>query len=110
MLASEIEHATGAGAGPRGGRMEELRARAAAGRRTMATLSVGQKAQKKLRFLMGLRHPVIAQIMASYGFTKADLDEGWSLLQRQSATSLDVLPARGVAGPEALAKLDAWEN
>lgn len=76
----------------------------------MATLSVGQKAQRLLRFLMGLRHPVIAQIMASYGFTPADLEEGWALLRRQSATSLDALPAQAAAGPEAVAKLDAWEN
>ncbi|HEU4407996.1 MAG TPA: hypothetical protein VFS43_22230 [Polyangiaceae bacterium] len=77
----------------------------------MATLSVGQKAQKHLRFLMGLRHPVIAQALAKHGFTNDDLDEGWALLRRQSAASLDG-GAQGpkAAGPETIGRLDAWEN
>src|SRR5204862_1625206 len=44
-------------------------------------LSLGDKAQRVLRFLMGLRADRVAAPLAPYGFTKATNDEGWKLLQ-----------------------------
>lgn len=113
MRGLEKSEATGVGRWPsRRSKGDAPGPEGAAGRRAMATLSVGQKAQKNLRFLMGLRHPVIAQILAKHGFTNEDLDEGWALLRRQSAMSLDgaAQGPKGAAGPETIGRLDAWEN
>ena len=46
----------------------------------MAKLTIGQKAERVLELLMGLRHPRVASTLAAYGFTEADLKSatsGW---------------------------------
>jgi hypothetical protein len=38
----------------------------------MARLTIGQKAQRALRFLAGIRDPRISQALRAYGFCEAD--------------------------------------
>ena len=47
----------------------------------MAKLTIGQKAERVLELLMGLRHPRVASTLAAYGFTEADLNDGWNRLR-----------------------------
>jgi len=77
----------------------------------MAKLTIGQKAERVVKFLLALRSPRIAAALAQHGFTQADLDEGWDLLRKITRTRLDV-PAEDAApvDPDALRALDAWEN
>ena len=56
------------------------------------SLSLGDKAQRTLRLLLGLRNPRIASALASYGFTEADMDEGWALLQALGRNKLSITP------------------
>lgn len=76
----------------------------------MATLSIGQKAERVLKLLLGLRHPRIAEALAAHGFSNSDLAEGWSLLQQVTRTSLDEIPVMPSADTAVLTELDAWEN
>jgi hypothetical protein len=66
-----------------------------------------EKAQRVVRFLIGMRHPVVHTAMEAYGFTKKDADEGMQLI-----SALTVV--RGGMTPVAIASttrdLDAWEN
>jgi hypothetical protein len=57
---------------------------------------------------MGVRNARVAAAMAGYGFSDADLQEGWTLLQSVSRVKLDGSPSR--ASTDTLDKLDAWEN
>jgi hypothetical protein len=75
----------------------------------MATLTLGDKAARVLKMLIGMRNARVAAAMAAYGLTDADLQEGWTLLQ---AVSRDRL-GNGIAKPassELIDKLDVWEN
>ena len=80
----------------------------------MAKLTIGQKAERVLALLMGLRSPKIAAALALHGFGNEDLKEGWSLLQQLTRTRLDTLPGAGPGpihvDPSTLGALDAWEN
>jgi hypothetical protein len=75
----------------------------------MAKLTVGQKAQRVVDLLLGLRNPRIASALTKHGFTNEDLAEGWTLLQRVTRTKLDALPGEP-PDPSLLRKLDEWEN
>ena len=71
-------------------------------------LPVGEKAARVMKMLMGMRNPRIASAMAAYGFTEADLQEGWTLLNAVGRVKLDAhTPA---ADTSTLQKLDEWEN
>ena len=75
----------------------------------MATMTIGDKAARVLKLMMGLRNKRIAHVMAAHGFTSADKAEGWKLLQAVGSGKLgatDDVPAQ----TNILAKLDAWEN
>jgi hypothetical protein len=75
----------------------------------MARLTLGQKAQRLLAFLMGLGNKRIMRALQPYGFDQAALDEGWALLRRTTASHLDA--QRTTQGTrEQIARLDAWEN
>ena len=75
----------------------------------MSRLTVGQKADRALRFLLSLKNPRITAPLVHHGFSAADLDEGWRLLRSLAAVRLDRVPPRqGV--PAAVAELDEWEN
>ncbi|HWN68306.1 MAG TPA: hypothetical protein VNM90_11760, partial [Haliangium sp.] len=75
----------------------------------MGRLTLGQKGQRLLAFLMGLANRQVVRALQPYGFDQAALDEGWALLRRTTASHLD---AQSSAQPtrEQLARLDAWEN
>lgn len=75
----------------------------------MGRLTVGQKAQRLLKFMMGLGNPANMHALQRYGFDQAALDEGWTLLRQIANNRLAmqrILPARG----DQLTRLDAWEN
>jgi hypothetical protein len=74
----------------------------------MARLTVGQKSQRLLAFLMGLGNPQIARALQPYGFDQARLDEGWALLRRTTSSHLGA-PSGSPARAQ-IERLDAWEN
>jgi hypothetical protein len=74
----------------------------------MGKMTVSQKAQRVLRFLMGLQTQRIAQALADYGFNDAELDEGWQLLRDATTDRLGVAPREVDAS--VLLRLDEWEN
>ena len=73
-------------------------------------LTIGQKSDRVLRFLRGLSRPRVADVLAAHGFSQADWDEGWQLLQ--AATGRWLLREQPVkaADPTIVDELDAWEN
>jgi hypothetical protein len=76
----------------------------------MARLTIGQKAERVIKFLIALRSPRIAAVLAQYDFKQEDLDEGWSLLRKITRTRLDGLSEDAPLDPDALRALDEWEN
>lgn len=70
--------------------------------------TIGQKAHRVLRFLIGLRHPRIAGALTGYGFTAKDLAEGFGRLEALVGTRLDALQV--VKDPGVLRALDDFEN
>jgi hypothetical protein len=75
----------------------------------MATLSIGQKAQRALQFLLALRVYAIASALAKFGFTAEDLAEGWENLTRLTHGRLDNLVVAPVDA-KLVDQIDAWEN
>ena len=73
------------------------------------SFAIGEKATRVIRFLVGLRNPGVATALANYGFTEADMAEGWSLVNALGKGKLALLPAQP-RDTEVLQKLDAWEN
>jgi hypothetical protein len=55
----------------------------------MAKLSIGEKAHRVLRFIMGLRTPGAVSALSKYGFTEADLRTGRGAPQPRDASSPD---------------------
>lgn len=76
----------------------------------MSNQTIGQKAQRVLKLLLGLRNARVAEAMAAHGFSNNDLSEGWSLLQKVTRTSMNEIPHSPAADAGLLAQLDAWEN
>lgn len=74
----------------------------------MAHLTLGDKATRVLKMLMGMRNARIAAAMAAHGLTESDLREGWSLLRGVSREKLDVVSPPGDV--DLIDKIDAWEN
>lgn len=75
----------------------------------MAKLTIGQKSDRVLTFLRGLTQQRVAATLSGHGFAQGDWDEGWDLLRRASGAWLVRAP-RPAPNPDALARLDAWEN
>ena len=73
------------------------------------SLAIGDKATRVIKFLVGLRSPSVATALAGYGFTEADMAEGWALVNALGKGKLAILPAEP-RDMEVLLKLDAWEN
>ncbi len=74
----------------------------------MSTMSLGQKAQRTLQFLLALRVAAIAGALAKFGFDAEDLAKGWQLLSALTRGRLD-----GAAAPvdaSLVDRIDAWEN
>lgn len=76
----------------------------------MARLTLGQKADRVLRFLLGLRNPHIVAQLRPYGFGPAEHEEGWTLLRALGKVRLDAEPEAPAYDPELLHRLDQWEN
>ncbi|MCC6873456.1 MAG: hypothetical protein IT378_04030 [Sandaracinaceae bacterium] len=74
----------------------------------MAKLTLGQKAQRVLTFLLGLRSLRVAMVLRAYGFDEDELARGWALLRQLTANRLASLPP--VSDPRLVRELDAWEN
>jgi hypothetical protein len=74
----------------------------------MARLTIGQKAIRVLKLLMGLRNARVASALAGHGFTKADLDEGWERLSGLTRKRLGVRIQ--IRDPQLIEALDAFEN
>ena len=75
----------------------------------MARLTIGQKAERVLKLLIGLRNPRVAEALRQFGFQHSDLDEGWQRLRDLTAGKLS-MRAPGKQDPALLAQLDTWEN
>jgi hypothetical protein len=67
-----------------------------------------QAASEALRFLNGATNPKIQVQLHKVGFSKADLDEGWTLLRAATGADLDAQPPVKHVG--VLELLDEWEN
>jgi len=76
----------------------------------MARLTTGQKAQRVVRFLIGVRKPRVATALASHGFTQEALDEGWTLLRALAGEKLAVPALPSGPDPALVEQLDDWEN
>jgi hypothetical protein len=72
-------------------------------------LSIGDKAIRVLRLLLGLRNQRVASAMALYGMREEDVDEGWKLLQALRGVRLGIRPI-GAADVKTIEEIDAWEN
>jgi hypothetical protein len=71
-------------------------------------ISYGEKAQRVLKLLLGLRNRRVAAALTAYGFTEADMRDGWARLQALGGGKLDGFGR--VGGSNAIQELDAWEN
>jgi hypothetical protein len=74
----------------------------------MSRLTIGDKAQRVLKLLYGLRERRVAEALALYGFTEADRDQGWALLQSLAQGKL--LAHTSKMDPKLYELLDNWEN
>lgn len=75
----------------------------------MARLSIGQKAERVLKLLLGLRNARVAESLRQYGFKDSDLAEGWRLLQALTEGRMQQR-ATTKQDPVLLGQLDEWEN
>ena len=75
----------------------------------MARLTIGQKAARVLKLLMGLRHRRAAGAIIQHGFDQKQLEQGWKLLRAVVGDRLDV-SAPPPADPRALEQIDLFEN
>lgn len=73
----------------------------------MARLTSVQRAERVLRFLMGMRDRAIARTMRVHGFGEAEWNEGWALLQGVAPVRFAKVPATPELDP--LADIEAWK-
>ncbi|WP_437623239.1 hypothetical protein [Sorangium sp. So ce1151] len=76
----------------------------------MAKLTIGQKAERVLLLLMGLRKNKVAAALVAHGFSDDDLSEGWRLLQRVTRTRLGFVATAAATDTGLINEIDAWEN
>lgn len=74
----------------------------------MTKITIGQKANRVLTFLMGLRHPQVARAMIRYGFSQEHLDEGWQSVR--DVTRIRLGKQQPTRDPRAVEVLDKFEN
>jgi len=72
-------------------------------------LRLGQKVDRVIRFLMGVNQPRVAGMLVRHGFSQQELDEGWKLLRDVAGERLNA-PEAPTKDPEAIERLDDWEN
>ena len=75
----------------------------------MAKKRIGDKAERVLKLLLGLRNRKVASSLAARGFGKDDLQEGLALLRAVTDVSLDALPPAS-SDPAIVQQIDRWEN
>jgi len=85
-----------------------VRASTSESRKIMSRMRTGDKANRVLQLLRGLRNKEAMAEMGARGFTNDELNKGWELLRGVSCVKLDTVPA--AYNEDALAQLDAWEN
>ncbi len=71
-------------------------------------MALGEKGARVVRLLIGMRNPRIASALMKYGFSDADLQEGWTLLLAVGRVTLDTHAPR--ADADTIRKLDEWED
>lgn len=76
----------------------------------MARLTIGQKAERVILLLLGLRKNKVAAALVAHGFSDADLEEGFKLLRRVTRTRLGVIEQIAAAEPGLVTAIDDWEN
>jgi len=76
----------------------------------MARLTIGQKAERVLLLLLGLRKNKVATVLVAHGFKDSDLAEGWELLRRLTRTRLGAIAVIAMHDPGLITMLDDWEN
>jgi len=76
----------------------------------MARLTVGQKAERVVRLLLGMRSAHVVAALRPHGFSQEDLDEGWARLKALTDDQFDQLAPPPAQDPRWLEQLDAWEN
>lgn len=74
----------------------------------MARMTIGQKAERVLQFLVGLASRRARRALARHGFTQADVEDGWERLKALS--NISGAPDGDGVDRELLRDLDAWEN
>lgn len=71
-------------------------------------LTIGQKAVRVVKFLLGLRHPQVARALGRYGFTEEEMQRGWSLLAGLTQVSFEGVDPE--PDTNAIQELDRFEN
>lgn len=74
----------------------------------MAKLTIGDKAHRVLRFLMGVRNRRASRVLERHGFDQEELERGWTLLRNLSSGRLG--SQASVLDPALIGALDVWEN
>lgn len=79
------------------------------------SMSLTEKLNRMLTFLVGLRDPLVAGVLSLRGFTSATHSEGWDLFATAAGAKLDpTVDAKwsktGAEARAVLAELDTWEN
>ncbi|GAB5543295.1 MAG: hypothetical protein SangKO_030550 [Sandaracinaceae bacterium] len=74
----------------------------------MAKLTIGGKAHRVLRFLLGVRNRRVSRVLQRHGFDQEELERGWTLLRNLSAGRLNSQPS--ALDPALMGALDVWEN
>ena len=74
----------------------------------MANLTIGQKAERLLKLLLGLGNRRALSALQERGFRDTDMAEGWALLRSTALIRFDAV--RPEASPSAVLEVDAWEN
>jgi hypothetical protein len=74
----------------------------------MAKTTISQKAQRVVKFLVGLRHPRVASHLVGHGFTEADFREGFQLLT--ALVHIQLAPAPATEDPKLIKRLEAFEK
>src|SRR5690242_15502658 len=75
---------------------------------TMA-IGMSDKAQRVLRFLLGLRSDRVAAALVPFGFTDEVSEEGWALLQALGRGKAGLGAGSGMP-TSVIEQLDSWEN
>lgn len=74
----------------------------------MAKQTIGQKAERVLKLLLGLRNARVAAALTAHGFTEKDLREGWTRLGDLTRKRLGTRVP--VKDPRMIQELDEFEN